>query len=235
MYRVAVCEDEAPIREEVAGLCREILGRLEPEHQVDVFASAEQLQEALVQGSAFDLVCLDILLEGQNGMEFARRLREKDDRVSILFITGSSQFLKEGYAVRPIQYLFKPIQREELEDALRTDLRLRRRPHTLTLRAGNKTAVLPLEELVYLESRNHWVVAHTAKGEQTFRITLSEVERQLPGDSFCRCHNSFLVNMAWVSQIGRRELVLRDGSVVPVSRGYYDSMQRRFVHFLNLR
>ena len=174
-------------------------------------------------------------MEGQNGMEFAQKLREENERISILFITGSSQYLKDGYSVRPIQYLFKPVQREELEDALRTDLRLHHRPRTLTLRTGNKTTVLPIQDILYLESQNHWVVVHMREGQQTFRSSLSEVERLLPPDQFCRSHNSYLVNMAWVAQTGRRELLLQDGSQVSVSREYYESMQRQFVRFLNLK
>lgn len=105
----------------------------------------------------------------------------------------------------------------------------------MTLRTGNKTTVLPIQDILYLESQNHWVVVHMREGQQTFRSSLSEVERLLPPDQFCRSHNSYLVNMAWVAQTGRRELLLQDGSQVPVSRGYYESMQRQFVRFLNLK
>lgn len=235
IYRVAICEDEAPIREALLQMCRELLSQLAPEHQVEAFASARELAQALADDAPFDLLCLDILMEGQNGMEFAQKLREENERISILFITGSSQYLKDGYSVRPIQYLFKPVQREELEDALRTDLRLHHRPRTLTLRTDNKTTVLPIQDILYLESQNHWVVVHMREGQQTFRSSLSEVERLLPPDQFCRSHNSYLVNMAWVAQTGRRELLLQDGSQVPVSREYYESMQRQFVRFLNLK
>ena len=147
-------------------MCRELLSQLAPEHQVEAFASARELAQALADGAPFDLLCLDILMEGQNGMEFAQKLREENERISILFITGSSQYLKDGYSVRPIQYLFKPVQREELEDALRTDLRLHHRPRTLTLRTGNKTTVLPIQDIRYLESQNHWVVVHMREGQQ---------------------------------------------------------------------
>ena len=90
-------------------MCRELLSQLAPEHQVEAFASAGELAQALADGAPFDLLCLDILMEGQNGMEFAQKLREENERISILFITGSSQYLKDGYSVRPIQYLFKPV------------------------------------------------------------------------------------------------------------------------------
>lgn len=124
MYRVAVCEDEPNLREALCAQCRGILGRLEVFHEVIPFATAEGLEEALSKGAQFDLLCLDILLTGKSGMELALDVRKRDDRVSILFITVSTDFLLEGYGARPIQYLLKPVQEKDLEKALRTDLRL---------------------------------------------------------------------------------------------------------------
>ena len=47
---------------------------------------------------------------GKSGMKLAQELRQRDDKTSILFITSSTEFLKDGYSVRPIQYLLKPVQ-----------------------------------------------------------------------------------------------------------------------------
>ena len=234
MYRIAVCEDEEGVRADLCARCEAILSGLRVEHEVLPFSSAEALEGALSAGARFDLLCLDILMEGKSGMELAREIRACDDRVSILFITGSEEFLKEGYAVRPIQYLFKPVNAEELERALRTDLRLYHQPRNLTLRAGTQAVVLPLEEIWYIESRNHTVEVWGAKEARTFWIRLSQVEELLPPGRFCRCHNSFLVNLEHVTQIGRREVLLDDGRAVPVSRSCCEAARALSVRFLNM-
>ena len=236
MYRLAVCEDEEAVRDDLCLQCRNILSSvLRVEHEVVPFPSAEALEGALATGERFDLLCLDILMAGKSGMELAREVRTYDDRVSILFITGSEEFLKEGYAVRPIQYLFKPVQEEELERALRTDLRLYHQPRNLTLRAGNQAVVLPLEQIWYIESHNHTVEVWGAREARTFWVRLSRVEELLPPGRFCRCHNSFLVNLEHVAQIGRREVLLDDGRAVPVSRSFCEAVREQFVRFLNMR
>lgn len=89
MYRVAVCEDERDARELICGLCREILTGLETEYTVSGFSSAEELAAALDGGERFELLCLDILMEGRTGMEMAQTLRAEDEQTSILFISSS--------------------------------------------------------------------------------------------------------------------------------------------------
>ena len=232
MYRVAICEDEAVLRESLAGLCHTLLTGLAPEHEIAAFPSAEALSSALEAGAQYDLLLLDILMEGKSGMELAREVRGRDEHVSILFLTSSDQFLKEGYAVRPIQYLFKPVDLSELAEALETDLRLHHRPRTLTLRSGGKAVALEIPSILYLESRNHSLIVRTDKREQCFRMSLTEAEGLLPAEQFCRCHNSYLVNMARIGQIGRRELTLSDGTQLPVSKRFHDTIHRRFIQFL---
>lgn len=128
MYHVAVCEDEAVLRRELCGQCEAVLAEMQVAHRVTAFSSAEELEAALASGETFSLLCLDILMGGKNGMELARELRAREDETSILFITGSTEFLKDGYSVRPIQYLLKPVEPEALRRAIDTDLRLHHRP-----------------------------------------------------------------------------------------------------------
>lgn len=235
MYRVAVCEDDPMMLAELCGKCGEILDRLEVEHELCAFALADELWKVLDVGDRFDLLCLDILMPGITGMQLARRLREQDDETSILFISGSPEFLLEGYAVRPLQYLMKPLDPAQLEEALRTDLRLHHRPQTVTLRSGSRTEVLPLPAIRYVESRDHGCVFCMEDGERFFWINLAVAERLLPKDRFCRCHNSFLVNMGQIREAGSREIVMRGGGRVPVGRRYTEQFQRCFVRYLNAR
>lgn len=166
MYRVAVCEDEAILCANLCAQCESILDKLKVEHRITSFSSAEKLENALLAGEEFSLLCLDILMGGKSGMKLAQELRQRDDKTSILFITSSTEFLKDGYSVRPIQYLLKPVQAAELEQAITTDLRLYHRPSTVTFHAGGKTLVIPTEDIYYAESREHGTVLHMTHGEK---------------------------------------------------------------------
>ena len=233
MYRLMVCEDEEQTRAALCALCGEILDGMNVEHSVSAFSGAEELERALSAGERFDLLCLDILMDGKTGIELAKQLRTYDEEVSLLFITGSSDFLKDGYAVRPIQYLFKPVERSELADALSADLRLHHTPETVSIHTKTGVSSLPLRGLRYIESQDHMAVAYLPEGARSYRINLSELERLLPSRLFCRCHRGFLVNMKHIAVIDRRGVLLDDGTLIPVGRSYYERAQERFVHYLN--
>lgn len=233
VYRVAVCEDENILRQELCRQCEAVLKDLNAEHAVTAYSSAEELEAALAAGTEFSLLCLDILMHGKSGMALAQELRERDDQTSILFITGSTEFLREGYSVRPIQYLLKPVQPEELHRAIETDLRLRHRSRSVIFCVSGRTLVLPAEDILYAESRDHGSVLHTVHGERFLPIPLGQTEQAVPGDCFCRCHNSFLVNLSHIRQVSGRTLYLTDGTELSIGRHYMEQFQNHFVRYLN--
>ena len=134
--------------------------------------SAGEWERERVASGGFDLWCRDTLMDGTSGMDFARQRRQRDEKISVLFITNSQEFLKDGYEVRPIQYLFKPVDREQLARALETDLRLHHQPDTVTVRTGAGITVLPLDALSYAESRDHLTAVKLERGERYFRWLL---------------------------------------------------------------
>lgn len=233
MYRLAVCEDESCQLEELCSLCGDILKQMGIPHEIAAFASADELSAALKSGVQFNLLCLDILMDGQTGMELASELRSWDDDTSIIFITCSTEHLLDGYSVRPIQYLLKPVQHEALAKAVRTDLRLHYQPRTINLTIKGKTHVLSLADIRYIESRNHGCAFFMEKEELFLQLNLTEIEKLLPASRFARCHNSFLINLMQIKSVNSREVQLQTGHCLPIGRRYAKEFQSKFVRYLN--
>lgn len=233
-YRLAICEDDPQEGEQLQALCDEILTQRRIEHTLRRFSSADALARAIEQDSAaFDLLLLDIQMEGKSGMELARELYRNRAPVRFLFITGNPGYALEGYAVHPIHYLLKPVDRDALAEVLAQDWQAHRRTDALLLRYGGKTLRLPVAEIWYIESSNHTVTIRTRQTAYQVPLSLSEVERLAPAGVFCRSHNSYLINLGQVEEIGRMSLRLRDGTELPVGRRYYRGLQTAFVHYLN--
>jgi DNA-binding LytR/AlgR family response regulator len=234
MYRLAVCEDEPFLSNQLCSLCRDVLEKLHVEHEIIPFSSAEALDAALVSGQTqFDVLLLDILLNGKTGMELARELRSRDDRVSIIFTTSCMEYLQQGYEVQPIQFLLKPVSRDALLGALKTDLRLNHDSKTLLLHMGARTAAFSVASIRYIESFDHSLVVHTTEGDRTLPLLLKNMEQQLPPDRFCRCHNSFIVNLEHIAEISHGEVTLRSGERLTIGRKYYADTQRAFIRYIN--
>ena len=238
MYRLAICEDEKNIREELVMLCKEILTKMNLRFEVSAFESADRLDAELSAGAHYDLLCLDIMMKGTDGMELARKLRRSDNRVSIIFITGSSDYLKEGYQVQPIQYLYNRWIRRNWHRLCRPTLRLHHEPKSVELTIRGRTTRFSLDEIRYVESGNHRIRIHLIrKGRaddiRDFPLSLSEIGQCLPQEIFCRCHNSYLVNMSHIAEIDRRGIILDDGTRVPVDHSYSSIIRQSFLHYLN--
>lgn len=235
MYRIAICEDELLMRNRLSQFCNDILAEMNIEHEISGFSSAEEFEKAIINsGNMFDVLLLDIKMGGKSGMKLAREMREKGNRIGIIFITGSEEYLREGYSVQPIHYLLKPVNKEAMAEALKIDLDLNYHKNNIVLHKGTKTVVLPINEIVYIESFGHKAIVHSTREEHTFTRSLSEIAKILPSDILCRVHNSYIVNMKHIAEFLRSEIVLSNGSRVPIGRKYYGMVQKSFVRFLNL-
>ena len=234
MYRVAVCENNRHERNNIDKLCNEILSESGFPFRVTSFCGADELLCVLEENpSAFDLLILDIRMEPLSGMELARRLRAEGNRVSIIFATGYEEYLREGYDVQPIQYLLKPITKEALHKAINVDLQLNHIPKAISLSYGNKSVFLETGQIIYLESQNHKVYIWMKDEVRSFRMSLRQAQEYLPNSQFCRCHNSFIVNMAWIRHLSHSEILLKTGQTLPVGRSYYRALQSNLVRYLN--
>lgn len=232
-YRVALCEDEAVERDQIAGLCRDIFSALGVQAEVVPFPSADDLRRTVEAGrTAFDLYLLDIQMEGTTGLELAQWLYDQGVRDRVIFITGNPEYALAGYEAHPLHYLLKPVSRERLEAALGRALEKHGAQAVLFQRGGQAVPLL-VGEIRYLESLNHGVVVHLGDGEQAFSVPLTETERLLPARVFRRCHKSYLVNLTWVERATHAGVLLKDGERLPMSRTFYTEFQNAIVHRLN--
>lgn len=234
LYRIAICDDDDIVKNELSSLCHEILSEEEITHSITTFSSAVELEKRINSEScSFDLLILDIQMNGMTGMELAHSLRDRGNRVSIIFVTACDDYLSEGYDVQPIHFLLKPIRCEALANALHTDLKLNHLPKTIVLHIGSKLLQLAVADIKYIESYNHSIIIHQGTEESSYYYSLGELEKQLPAGQFARCHNSYLVNLNEVQAIGRTELSLHSGETIPVGRTYYQAFQSAFIRFIN--
>lgn len=230
-YRIAVCDDDETVRNQLCAMCGDILRKKGINYSITPFSSAAELDG---KANRFDLLLLDIKMNGKTGMEFAKSLRSSGNRISIIFITGSEDYLLEGYSVQPINYLLKPVSQEVLEKALETDLQINQRSGFVYLKAGGRTVSLPADKITHFESFNHSVTAYMTDKTASYPVSLTVVQGQLSGEPrFFRCHKSYIVNMDHVNEISRGGVLLSTGVQIPTGRSYYDAFQRAFVKYLN--
>lgn len=226
--RIAVCDDN---QEDALYLKTLLEG-----HNVRIYCGAGQLLSDVEKNQMnFDLYLLDIYIEDSiNGIELAERLRIQDEEAVICFISTSDAFYREAYDLYAVQYLLKPVREEAVKQLLEKISRnhARDREQKLCFKCHGKMVKIPYGKILYISSREHTLSIFCKDGTvQECTGKLNELAMELCGDVFCRCHQSFLVNMYSVDGLDGRDLMIA-GSRIPVSRRYYAEVKKRYREIL---
>ncbi len=230
-YRIAVCDDDPASVTYIHDLARRWAAARETAVSLESFPSAESFLFQFTAHNDYDILLLDIEMGNMNGIELARAVRTKNKEIPIIFITGYSDYLPDGYEVEALHYLLKPVNVEKLFSVLdRAADKLKRNERFLVLPLHDGVVRLSFNDIRYLEVQKNYVTVHAAEA-YTVKKPLSELEQELD-DSFVRTGRSFLVNLRYIRKISRHDLTLKDGSVLPLSRGLYDSVNQAMIrHF----
>ena len=230
--RVAVCDDERSQREYLTAKLSEWAALNDYLCDVLSFPSAEAFLFAYGENKLFDVLLLDIEMKEMNGVELARRIREENETVQIIFITGYSDYMSQGYDVGALHYLLKPISEEKLFQVLdRAAANLRKAEKRLIVGVNRQTEYIPLSKIVYLEAQMNYTVVYTKTAEYRVKTPLSDLEKKLD-DGFFRCQRSFIVNLAEIHTVKRDSVILKNGKNVPISRGMREQIGRAIIERL---
>lgn len=230
LCKIAICDDDRTQIQYLTSLVSEWERERGLLAKIRVFESAEQFLFQYAEEKDIDILLLDIEMGGMNGVELAKRIRQDNRELQIIFITGYMEYIGEGYDVEALHYLLKPVAQDRLADVLDRGLeRLKGRRKSLLLSIGDETVRLPLYEIRYLEVCKNYVTVH-GKEDYTVKKTLAQLEQQLD-EAFARTGRSYIVNLQYVKKITRTEVFLKDGAVLPLSRGLYEDLNRAFIRY----
>lgn len=230
MYRMAICEDNQADVIYLRSLLEKWAENSESALKIESYPSAEAFLFQYEEDKSFDLLLLDIEMGGMSGVELARNIRRENRSVQIIFITGYMEYIAEGYDVEALHYLLKPVTAEKLYRVLdRAAERLKSKEKELCLALPGTVVRIAFCEIRYLEVQRNYVTVH-GKEDLTVKKTLNELEEELD-DSFCRTGRSYIVNLHFVKKITRTQVILKDGREIPLSRNFYEKVNRAMIQY----
>lgn len=165
----------------------------------------------------YKIVFLDIELPDINGMNTAKRLREMDANVILIFVTNMAQFAVDGYAVDAMDFMVKPVSYDNLRLKIARALKRieSRKSQNLVINGKTGSKIVLINDIKYIEVMDHRLVIHLQDSLITASGSLSKLEEKLAGFSFSRCNNCYLVNLNYVTGVddftvfvGKEELAM---------------------------
>ena len=227
-YRVAIVDDSVTDARFVEGILKDWAGEKQTAIQAQVFSSAESFLFRYAEDKEWDILLLDIEMGAMDGVTMAKKVRAHNEAVQIVFITGYSDYIAEGYEVAALHYLMKPVNREKLMAVLDRALEKRKQEERcLNLELSGEMVRLPFYEIRYLDVRQNYVTVH-AKGDYTVKRSLNDFEKELD-HRFHRVGRSMILNLKYIQRVTKTEVRLSDGTVLPLPRGAYEPLNRAII------
>ena len=228
-YKIAICDDLDADRQYVLNMVERWAASAGHVVHIDTFSSAENFLFHYAEENDYDILLLDIEMGAMDGVTMAKQLRENNDTVQIIFITGYSDYILEGYEVAALHYLMKPVKEEKLCSVLdRAVEKLSKNEKVLNFEIGGEMIRVPIYQIRYADVFGNYVTIHAAS-DVTVKMTLGELEKQLD-ERFYRAGRSCVVNLTQVSRVTKTEIKLMDGTVIPLPRGAYDGINRAIIN-----
>lgn len=217
MVRIAVVDDELQERETLFQYFKEVQKELGQELDVQVYESGDAFLDAY--DFSFSLVCLDIDMDGRDGLETARELRSRDKDVTIIFVTNMAQMAIRGYEVQALDFVVKPVNYYSFAMKMRSALNIIgiKKSRNIVVPTPNGIQKISTDEVYYVEVEGHYLYYHTTLGEFRQKAPMKELEDKLEGLSFKRCNNCYLVNLKYVDCVNKDDIKV-GGEWLKISR-----------------
>lgn len=235
MFCIAICDDEEYFRVREKKLVEQYMMDRGYSCQINLYPSGKALLGKAEVPLQYDVIFLDISMEEIDGLQTAERIRQISAKVQIVFVTAYITYALEGYKVGAVRYLLK--EDDTLESSMRECMdalteRMAYQQMTYRIDGPDGKKDIPLDSILYVESRLHKVlffVKEDGVKEYSRYDKLAAVEQELGRYGFCRTHQSFLVNMKYVTGVERYRMTLENGAEINISKKYYKSVEAEYI------
>lgn len=235
MIKIALCDDDVSVLKET----QEFLDRYHRERGQEIvcaaFRSSVELLSEVERGVRFDVLLLDILMPGQNGIETAEEIRSYDRNVKIVFLTSSADYAVQSYKVEAYFYQLKPLQWEKFSQVMDSVLETckQERKNKLLLHCRSGITSLDPDHLEFCEVIHRTLLFHLPSGKVLESTgSLDELSRRLaPYGCFLRPHRSYLIHLGYVQSISYRGVTMSSQTEIPIPRGKYNEIKDSFLEY----
>lgn len=239
MLKIGLCDDLPIFLKELSNILNQIAISHDIAIEITSFESGEKLLAfCSSHPNYFDILFLDILMTGINGIDTASAVRELCGDVYILFVTSSKEYALDSYSVNAYSYILKPFSLDSIQPKLLElyDKIAFNKKNVIYVKNNQDIYSLHLDQVIYFESNLRKITAFMKNGEQiSFYNKMSKLEEEINNSIFLRCHRSFLVNLMYVKNLVGCDLLTTANQQLPISKKYLVSSREAFTNYIKVK
>ena len=217
MINIGICEDELHYRVNIKDMLGDILSTYSINYKIYEFSSGEELLSNYPKD--LDILIMDIQMKIINGMDTARKIREFDQNLEIIFMTSFSEFMQEGYEKKTYRYILKTKSEQKISRNILPCINeiMKKKNNYLTINVKNYVDRIKIDSIVYIETDRPNILIYTNDNKYTTKMSISKIDKILREHGFFRCHNSYIVNLKLVESMNSNTLKIGE-KYIPISK-----------------
>lgn len=233
MY-IAICDDEEKEINTISALVKKYSDAKSREMECDKFLNGDELVREIIQGKRYDIIFLDIFMPKFLGIDVAKKIRETDSNVKIIFSTTTPDFAVQSYAVKAFYYMLKPLHEStffSIMDEVCLSINDQNKNNKIVVKVKNGIKVIYISRLEYCEIYGRTILYHLTDGTvyEAFGKMLDLEETLSQYSNFSRIHRSYIANQDLILSIGKSCIVMESGQELPVSREKLSDIKEAFI------
>ena len=229
--KIVICEDEGVFSEQLVEYINEWAKTAAVFVEIFIYTTAEKFLYEWEDGEDYDLIFLDIKMGRMSGMDLAKLIRKTNNDIPIVFTTNMKEYVFKGYSVSAMQYLLKPVKKEDCFTCLNKVLQSNKTKKYYLLNDTEKTVKIPTSDIIYIEMYSHTATMVTATKKYECRKTVSQVLEELNDALFIKCHKSFIINIRHIEAVSKVFAVMSNGSEIPLSKNIAGEINEKFIKY----
>ncbi len=235
MYHIVVCDDEKEMLDHILKKVRNCFDENDISARYTGIDDPRELMECL-QRETIDVLFLDIDMPYHNGMEIAESIKERGLPTILIFITSHDALVYQTFAYRPFGFIRKTHMDQEMDEVgKRVQKELLANKQEVVIRKGQELTRVLIKDIIYVEAEKNYLVLRRRDDTIRVRETMTNMEKELQGKGFIRCHKGYLIHVEYIEKMSNNEILLRAGEervALPVGRSYEKEVRKKILELL---